>query len=462
MSEYGVYAKRFFERPEASNYEFRDFSISNIIYSEMYSELGYEKTNKHFCDKLNLPDFVILNSFDNLFIQAETQSGRLIRDEGEIVFWNNPDDKIVKMHYDVKDDSYGINPCAIEAIKEADYIIISTGTFWSSIQPTIEYLDFFKYINSAKAKKVWVMNNEEDGDSFGVSSVDFIKYMEETGLDLSEFTIVLNSDARDSLKMQDEKHNFAVKAMGNIKGKHDCNKYARALFQIYYDLKNVENYDKIIFDFDDTIWARNATEEQEKYSLENVKMINDNLGDRAVIISGNSFDSIDKKLNTVYGEKLKNFNSDIWADANSTLYRHGEDVDFISDFVINDKYEKIINELGNKYSLHIEKIGKNAVNYKVKPLTQLERELLVDLIDKTYPGDISCRIAGRTTVDILSPKNNKSVVFKHCKFDDLNTLFIGDEIAGGNDSAISNLCTKAIQVKDIYETNALLKLLIGE
>lgn len=462
MSEYKDYAIRFFARPEAKSYEFNDFSVSNIIYSEMYSELGYEKTNKHFCDRMNIPDFVVLNSFDNLFVKAETQSGKIISDEGEIVCWNNPDDKIVKMHYDVKNKSVGLNPYALKLLDEADFIVISTGTFWSSIQPTLDYLDFYKFVNASKAKKVWVMNNEEDGDSFGVTSIDFAKYMEQTGLDLSDFTILLNSDARDSLKMKNDKYNFVIKSMGNTKGKHDGDKYVKALFQIYYGLENANNYDKIIFDFDDTIWARNAKNDIEKTSLENVKMINDYLGDKAVIISGNSFHSIDTKLNKVYGDNLKNFNSSIWADANSTLYKHGKQTDFINEFVIDDKCKKFVEELKNKYALNIEGVGVKVVNYKIKPLTQLERKLLVDLAKEKYADAINCKITGKTTVDILSPNNNKSVVFKHCNYDNLNTLFIGDEINEGNDESISKLCTKSIEVNDINETNTLLKLLIGD
>ena len=462
MHEYDEFAQSFFARPETKNYEFKDFSVSNIIYSEMYSKWGYEKTNKHFCDKMNLPDFVTLNSFDNIFIQAETQTGRIISDEGEIVCWNNPDDKIKKMHYVLKGKSIGLNPRAIKLIDEADLIVISTGTFWSSIQPTIDYLNFYKYINNSKAKKIWAMNNEEDGDSFGVTNVDFLKHMEKIGLDLSQFTILLNADARESLRMKNNDYTFIVKSMGNSKGKHDCNKYAKALFQVYYGLENANEYDKIIFDFDDTIWARNANCDMEKISLENVKMINDYLSNRAIIISGNSFDSIDKKLSAVYGKKLKNFGCDIWADANSTLYRKGEKVDFIDEFVIDKRCEKIVDDLKKRYSLHVEKVGDNVVNYKIKPLSELERKLLVDLVKEKYSGEIDCRITGKTTVDILTPNNDKSGVFDHCRYDKLNTLFIGDEIISGNDKALADLCSKSIEVRDINETNTLLKLLIGD
>lgn len=460
MAEYKGYVERFFENPKAKNFKFNDFSVSNIVYAEMYKEIGYEKTNKHFCDKIGIDDFVVLNSFDNLFIKALTESGHVIEDEGETVFWNNPKDKIVKTIYDVK-THYGLNQRAVKLVEDADLIVISTGTFWSSIQPTIEYLNFYKFINSSKAKKVWVINNEEDGDSFGVSSLDFIKFMEQTGLDLSKFTILLNKDAKETLKKKNEKYRFVEKSMGNIKGKHNGDKYARALLQVYYDLEDKENYDKIIFDFDDTIWARKKVEKLENISMENIKLINDELYDKAIIISGNSFDSIKEKLEKVY-DRIDKIKVDIWADANSTLFKNGKIADFIEDFVISEKAKPIIDKFANKFKLNVKVVGLKPVNYKIKPLSKLEREMAVELLNIKSKNLFKANITGTTTVDILSCKNDKSVIFDHCNLSGRKTLFIGDELKFGNDMEISKRCSKTLEVKNVFETNLILKLLIGD
>lgn len=460
MAEYKGYVERFFENQKAKNFKFNDFSVSNIVYAEMYKEIGYEKTNKHFCDKIGIDDFVVLNSFDNLFIKALTESGHVIEDEGETVFWNNPKDKIVKTIYDVK-THYGLNRRAVKLVEDADLIVISTGTFWSSIQPTIEYLNFYKFINSSKAKKVWVINNEEDGDSFGVSSLDFIKFMEQTGLDLSKFTILLNKDAKETLKKKNEKYRFVEKSMGNIKGKHNGDKYARALLQVYYDLEDKEDYDKIIFDFDDTIWARKKVEKLENISMENIKLINDELYDKAIIISGNSFDSIKEKLEKVYCQ-IDKIKVDIWADANSTLFKNGKIADFIEDFVISEKAKPIIDKFANKFKLNVKVVGLKPVNYKIKPLSKLEREMAVELLNIKSKNLFKANITGTTTVDILSCKNDKSVIFDHCNLSGRKTLFIGDELKFGNDVEISKRCSQTLEVKNVFETNLILKLLIGD
>ncbi len=461
LTEYNKFVKNFFKHDSISNYEFKDFSVSNIVYSEMYEELGYEITNRHFCDKLGIDDFVILNSFDNLFIKAQTESGHVIEDEGETVFWNNPKDKIVKTLYDVK-SHFGLNERAVNLVLDADLIIISTGTFWSSIQPTIEYLDFYKNINESKAKKIWVMNNEEDGDSFGVSNLELIEYMAKTGLDLSQFKILINEDARPSMKMSNEKYNFIKKSMGNTKGKHDGNKYAKAILQVYFGVEDLVNYDKILFDFDDTIWTRSFDKDLVKYSLQNTQLINDYLSKKSVIISGNSYNSIYKKLATYYGNSLEKWKVDIWADANTTLYRKNKVVEIINSLVIPDSADKDIEKLTKDYGLTMQKIGNPIVNYKFKPLSNLERMLLVDLVNSKFKGRFKASMTGKTTVDILHSNNTKEVVFDHCGFDKLNTLFIGDELENGNDSVIYKRCTSAVEVKDIVDTNIILKLLLGD
>lgn len=459
LSDYNKYCHAFFQNPTAHDYDYRDFSISNIIYAQMYQELGYEKTNHHFCDRFGIDDFVVLNSFDNVYLQAETASGHIIQDEGEIVCWNNPHDKIVKTLYQGKSHA-GLNPYAIELVANADLLIISTGTFWSSLQPTIKYLDFYRYLNQSRAKKVWVMNNEEDGDSWGVSNLELIKFMAETGLDLSDFTLLLNTDARASLRLTDGKHHFVALPMGNNHGKHDGEQYARAVLLTYFGLQDANSYDKILLDFDDTIWARGKQPDLQAVSQQNVQLLNDHLADRTIIISGNAYASIAERLLQVYGS-LKNFRLAVWADANSTLFQKGKVVDFIDALAIDQHQKKYIDELSRQFDLDIQTIGQKPVNYKIKPLSPLERKVLVELINVKYPGKFKAICAGKTTVDILNVNNDKAVVFQHCGLDKVKTLFIGDELTKGNDKAIAALCTKAIQVNDVLETNIIIKLIAG-
>lgn len=469
LSSLEEYAVRFFKRPEAENYDYKDFCVSNIVYAEMYAEAGYEATNKFFCDMLGLDDFVILNSFDNIYIKAQTESGKVIEEEGELVEYCNPDDIIVKMIYDLRGPEIGLNPAAVKALYEADLIVVSTGTFWSSIFPTLEYLDFYKYLNNAKAKKIWAINCEPDKDCYGVGSNRMIQFVEDLGVDLSQFTILENSDANEILRQENNEAHVVYEAMGNNKGKHDGDKYARAILKHYYGLKNLDEYDRVLFDFDDTIWARGASNDAElmKFSRDNVELVS-KLKDKAVIISGNSYDSIARKLATVYGADTSKFEADIWADANSALFRKGVRVDVIPELMITGNIQRLGQYLYDTYRLEA---TVNDFEYpscvKIKPLSALDQILVSNYLNDyilAATGLGFCRAipTGKTTVDIVSRNNNKVAVLVRAAIDADNCLYIGDEIDNGNDHDISGRCGCAVHTSGVQETYALLKLLLNK
>lgn len=228
------YIVKFFNNPSAGLFNYNNFNIMNIIYSQLYREEGYEKTNSIFSNFLGIRDIVKLNSFDNIKIVASTEEGNIITDEGDIVEFCNFKDKINDIFF-VGKSTYGLNEEAINLIKEADLIIISSGTFWSSIYPTLKYLDFYKYVNESKAKKLWVMNSSEDKDTYGVSNVDMFIDLQFLCIDFSNFKILINEDASEILrKNSDIIDEFTVhKPLGNIKGKHDSKLLWEALKDIY-------------------------------------------------------------------------------------------------------------------------------------------------------------------------------------------------------------------------------------
>ena len=469
LSSLEDFAVKFFKRPEAANYDYKDFCVSNIVYAEMYAEAGYEATNKFFCDMLGLDDFVILNSFDNIYIKAETESGHVIEEEGELVEYCNPDDIITKMIYDLRGESVGLNPRAINALYDADLIIVSTGTFWSSIFPTLEYLDFYQHLNKAQAKKIWAINCEPDKDCYGVGSNRMIQFVKDLGVDLSQFIILENSDANEILRQTNTEDHVVYEAMGNNKGKHDGDKYARAVLKHYYGLKNLNEYDRVLLDFDDTIWARGANNDATlmQFSRDNVELVSQ-LKDKACIISGNSYDSIARKLATVYGANTSKFEADIWADANSALFSKGVRIDVIPELMITGNIRRLGQYLYNTYRIEA---TVNDFEYpscvKIKPLSALDQILLSNYLNDyllAAAGLGFCRAipTGKTTVDIVSRSNNKVAVLERAKINAANCLYIGDETDNGNDHDISGCCGCSVHTSGVQETYALLKLLLNK
>lgn len=463
------YVVKFFNRECSKHYDFVDFCVSNIVYAEMYAEHGYEVTNKYFCDLLGIDDFVILNSFDNVYVKAQTESGYVIHEEGELVEYCNPDDIIVKMIYDVRGETCGLNPLAIDAINKADLIIVSTGTFWSSIYPTLEYNNLYKYLNDTTAKKVWAINCEPDKDCYGVGSNQMIKFVSDLGLDLSQFTILENSDANELLRQKNKHQNIVYFPMENNNGKHNGIKYARAILRCFYGLTNMNHYSHIIFDFDDTLWARSAETcaELMQASRNNIELVS-KLGSNASIISGNSFDSIYRKLTTIYGADISKFNVPIWADANATEFVGGVKRDTIPELVIRGNYKLLLEYLHDTYGITATlNDEKSPTCIKIKPLSAVDQLLVSNylndyLLSRFFLTTCKAIPTGRTTVDIVTSNNVKRAVLDHISVDKKNILYIGDEVDNGNDKEISDACGFSIHTSGVQETNALLRLLIED
>lgn len=470
LQDLSYYAELFFQHTAVQDYEFKDFSISNIIYSTMYEQHGYEETNRYFTNLLGIDDFVILNSFDNVFINAVTRGGKLIDDEGAIVEYANADDPICDITYtNIPETGATLNPVAVESIATADMIVISTGTFWASIYPTLQYQDLYRYINQATCKKVWAINNEEDKDAYGVTSNDMIDHFDILGLDVKDFTILLNADAKELLRQENSEYNIVTIPMENNNGKHNGEKYAKAILRIYFDIVDPTRFEKFVFDFDDTLWARGASDSRTEFILtncsrQNVELLN-KLGSKGVIISGNSYSSIAKKLATIYGSALKNFNIDLWADANAFLYRRCTKVRSIDKLLLKNDHSKFIDTLRDAYDINCSTNEGSKISYiKIKPLSKLDQKLLADylnnyLLDVCGLPDAVAVPTGTSTVDIISTANNKSVVLEHLDVDRNAILYVGDEIDSGNDKEIARSCGASIHTSNVFETNALLKLL---
>ena len=452
------YSNRFFESiPKDKSFDFRSFNIANIIYSQMYREHGYEYTNSFFCELLGIDDFVILNSYDNVAIGAKTTNGEL-KCEAEIVDYCNSQKPILGVTYTGWDCN--INRGAIDTIENADLIILSSGTFWSSLYPTLDYGDFYTHINASKAKKMWVMNNEEDKDSFGISSNDFIKVVETLGLNLDDFIIIQNEDACLSLKQANEKYNIIRNHLGNNRGRHCPVKLAREILSKYYSID--KHYDNIFIDFDDTLWSRDSNSIIDDYivSKNNIELLSK--FHNTQIVSGNSYDSIKNLLGTM--------DITIWADANSIAYRKGRICDIIDDNVfstsevaaIKEYIGDIVVNLGAQLSLN-NRFYTTCV--KVKPIwVKSMRNDLCDRINSFLSVHVPNAIAkctGRTTIDILKHCNNKSQILNKV-MPVGSTLYIGDETVFGNDVEIANRCNHHISVSDVYETNLVLRLLLNE
>ena len=119
--------------------------------------------------------------------------------------------------------------------------------------------------------------------------------------------------------------------------------------------------------------------------------------------------------------------------------------------------------LKDKYDLSCTLLGYPEVsNIKIKPLNNLERSILVDLLNEyvfkyLHIDDCMAVATGKTTVDIVSIYNNKLAVLDFIRGD--KCLYLGDEVTSGNDREIAEACYNSICISDISETRLILELL---
>lgn len=142
-------------------------SMGNLILTSLYKETGSMKKSIEYMSKLLRVEHTVLPlSEDYLTLMGETDDGEIIEGEEEIT--------LARKHYKrifYKEQPH-ILPEVFESIKEADLIILSMGSLYTSILPHLICPEVSKTIADSKAKVMYicnVMTQPGETDNFGVS-----------------------------------------------------------------------------------------------------------------------------------------------------------------------------------------------------------------------------------------------------------------------------------------------------
>ncbi len=243
---------RFLDTLEKKNLQsLTDFSYANVIYGYLaYILTSMSAAGKFIAGLLDIPtDAVILNSDENFFLQAITTSNYQIEDEGDIVNWDNPDDKIKDIYLEDKDGHIGVpelSETAASLLLNSDLIILSPGTQYSSLIPTYASKNFNDFMKHSRAAKYLIMNNVEDKDMKGVNSLELLEIVSHY-LDLSRLsnlTVVYNENAQDSMKVIDQRFNYIKGNLSSSSSKnHDGKKLIKLIFSHFYSNNLTANTD---------------------------------------------------------------------------------------------------------------------------------------------------------------------------------------------------------------------------
>lgn len=441
--------------------QFKDFSIANIFYSASAAMNGYSLrlAGKDMATLLDIKDNVHLISDINLYLEAKTESGYIISDEGDIVEWDNPEDKITSVMLLKDGQEYipsvdeGNDLTKVRSIKNiveaADIIIFSSGTQWSSLIPSYMHSGLRKILAASKARKYVVMNNIEDHDMKGVTADDIIDILGRY-IPVDDITAIVNEDAVQGMNHVN-KINCISGHIGGDKAKHNPVKLVSLLMKNYFEVSNFKG--TYIYDLDGTLWDERANNRAKAVGSENMNLFS------GIIHSGNNYEHVRDVFKYLYHQ-----------NAVVQIYSDFGNVHFVSnDYTTNlltEKYvvdPKVTEELEkiNEFVGKIRMRGEGCV-VTIKPL--VNREVLLQKTEvclEQFGGIYVAHISGHTSIDVTHKDYNKKTMLQEIlKANNLNidqVIFVGNETEEGSEANISELGVRTIQVNDVYECNVLLR-----
>ena len=176
--------------------ELNGHALGNLVLTSLIRETGsLQKSIQYLSKILDVKHKVLPLSEDSLTLMGETTEGNVIEGEEEITKANM---KYQKFFY--KEEPH-ILPEVFDAIKEADLIILSIGSLYTSVMPHIICKDVVEAIRNAKAKVMYICNamtQPGETDGFGVS--DHINVLEKY-LGKDEIDVVIASNTEISKEM---------------------------------------------------------------------------------------------------------------------------------------------------------------------------------------------------------------------------------------------------------------------
>ena len=176
--------------------ELNGHALGNLVLTSLIRETGsLQKSIQYLSKILDVKHKVLPLSEDSLTLMGETTEGNVIEGEEEITKANM---KYQKFFY--KEEPH-ILPEVFDAIKEADLIILSIGSLYTSVMPHIICKDVVEAIRNAKAKVMYICNAmTQPGETDGLGVSDHINVLEKY-LGKDEIDVVIASNTEISKEM---------------------------------------------------------------------------------------------------------------------------------------------------------------------------------------------------------------------------------------------------------------------
>ena len=176
--------------------ELNGHALGNLILTSLILETGSLKTSIEYLSKiLDVKQKVLPLSEDSLTLMGETLEGLVIEGEEEITKANK---KYKRFFY--KENPHVI-PEVFDAIEEADLIILSMGSLFTSVMPHVICDDVVRAIRKSNAKVMYICNAmTQPGETDGFGVTDHVNVLEQyLGKDTIDVVIASNTKISKSM-----------------------------------------------------------------------------------------------------------------------------------------------------------------------------------------------------------------------------------------------------------------------
>ncbi len=154
---------------------------------------GMEKALEETSKILNIKGRVLPVTLTNANLVAEYENGLVVKGEGEIdVPKHDGKLRIEKLYLEPEATAYNKT---LEAIKEADLIVIGPGDLYTSLIPNLVVPGVADAICNSKAKKVYIVNlMTKFGQTYGFKASDFVSVIQEYLGNCLDFVLINNTE----------------------------------------------------------------------------------------------------------------------------------------------------------------------------------------------------------------------------------------------------------------------------
>lgn len=172
--------------------ELRGHAFGNIFLTALTKVTGnFLDSVRYSCRILNTLGDILPSTVENVHLVAEFEDGTVIKGEDKIPKYARKNrKKIQKIWLEPSEVSAPID--TVQAILDADYIIVGPGSFYTSIIPNFLIEDIKEAYRQSRAKKIFVINAmTQPGETDGFTAFDHVRrFVEITGLDYPHMAIV--------------------------------------------------------------------------------------------------------------------------------------------------------------------------------------------------------------------------------------------------------------------------------